>query len=56
MQALSFAICIPLVCLGSPFGRRVCFVESPYLRTGDAPHRTLAAAGQGTVACSPRVW
>ncbi len=42
MQALSFAIHIPLVCFGIAFPAMVLFVESLYLRTGDPLYRTLA--------------
>jgi cytochrome bd ubiquinol oxidase subunit I len=42
MQALSFAVHIPLVCFGIAFPALVLFVEWRYLRTGDAVYRTLA--------------
>jgi cytochrome bd ubiquinol oxidase subunit I len=42
MQALSFAVHIPLVCFGIAFPALVLFVESLYLRTGDELYRTLA--------------
>jgi cytochrome d ubiquinol oxidase subunit I len=42
MQALSFAVHIPLVCFGIAFPSMVLFVESLYLRTGDELYRTLA--------------
>jgi cytochrome d ubiquinol oxidase subunit I len=42
MQALSFAVHIPLVCFGIAFPAMVLFVESRYLRTGDELYRTLA--------------
>jgi cytochrome d ubiquinol oxidase subunit I len=42
MQALSFAIHIPLVCFGIAFPAMVLFVEWLYLRTGDPLYRTLA--------------
>ena len=42
MQALSFAVHIPLVCFGIAFPSMVLFVESLYLRTGDPVYRTLA--------------
>jgi cytochrome bd ubiquinol oxidase subunit I len=42
MQALSFAVHIPLVCFGISFPALVLFVESLYLRTGDELYRTLA--------------
>jgi cytochrome bd ubiquinol oxidase subunit I len=42
MQALSFAVHIPLVCFGIAFPAMVVFVEWLYLRTGDELYRTLA--------------
>jgi cytochrome d ubiquinol oxidase subunit I len=42
MQALSFAVHIPLVCFGIAFPAMVMFVEWQYLRTGDELYRTLA--------------
>jgi cytochrome d ubiquinol oxidase subunit I len=42
MQALSFAVHIPLVCFGIAFPALVLYVESRYLRTGDVLYRTLA--------------
>jgi cytochrome d ubiquinol oxidase subunit I len=42
MQALSFAVHIPLVCFGVAFPVFVLFAEWRYLRTGDALYRTLA--------------
>jgi cytochrome d ubiquinol oxidase subunit I len=42
MQALSFAVHIPLVCFGIAFPAIVLFVEWLYLRTGDEVYRTLA--------------
>src|SRR3954468_15527456 len=42
MQALSFAVHIPLVCFGIAFPSMVLLVESFYLRTGDKIYRTLA--------------
>jgi cytochrome d ubiquinol oxidase subunit I len=42
MQALSFAVHIPLVCFGIAFPAMVLFVEWLYLRTGDPLYRTLA--------------
>ncbi len=42
MQALSFAVHIPLVAFGISFPVMVLFVESRWLRTGDALYRTLA--------------
>jgi cytochrome bd-type quinol oxidase subunit 1 len=42
MQALSFAVHVPLVCFGIAFPSMVLLVESLYLRTGDPLYRTLA--------------
>jgi cytochrome d ubiquinol oxidase subunit I len=42
MQALSFAVHIPLVCFGIAFPALVLYVESLFLRTGDELYRTLA--------------
>jgi len=42
MQALSFAVHIPLVCFGIAFPSMVVFVEWLYVRTGDEIYRTLA--------------
>src|SRR5213595_54254 len=42
MQALSFAVHIPLVCFGIAFPTLVLFVEWLYLRTGDELYRMLA--------------
>ncbi|HLB21445.1 MAG TPA: cytochrome ubiquinol oxidase subunit I [Solirubrobacteraceae bacterium] len=42
MQALSFAVHIPLVCFGIAFPAMVLFAESLHLRTGDELYRTLA--------------
>lgn len=42
MQALSFAVHIPLVCFGIAFPALLLFVEWLYLRTGDELYRTLA--------------
>ncbi len=42
MQALSFAVHIPLVCFGIAFPAMVMFVEWQYLRTGDELYRLLA--------------
>jgi cytochrome d ubiquinol oxidase subunit I len=42
MQALSFAVHIPLVCFGIAFPGMVLLVESLYVRTGDETYRTLA--------------
>jgi cytochrome d ubiquinol oxidase subunit I len=42
MQALSFAVHIPLVCFGIAFPSLVLFVEWLHLRTGDELYRTLA--------------
>jgi cytochrome d ubiquinol oxidase subunit I len=42
MQALSFAVHIPLVCFGISFPAMVLFVEGLYLRTGDPLYKALA--------------
>src|ERR1700754_2243153 len=42
MQALSFAVHIPLVCFGIAFPAMVLFCEWRYLRTGQQVYRTLA--------------
>ncbi len=42
MQALSFAVHIPLVCFGIAFPAMLLFVEWLYLRTGEELYRTLA--------------
>ena len=42
MQALSFAVHIPLVCFGIAFPSMVLLVESLYVRTGDELYRTLS--------------
>src|SRR2546425_2758170 len=42
MQALSFAVHIPLVCFGIAFPALLLYVESLYLRTRDELYRTLA--------------
>ena len=42
MQALSFAVHIPLVCFGIAFPAMVLFCEWLHLRTGDDLYRTLA--------------
>ncbi len=42
MQALSFAVHIPLVAFGMAFPAMVLFAEWRYLRTGDRLYRTLA--------------
>jgi cytochrome bd ubiquinol oxidase subunit I len=42
MQALSFAVHIPLVCFGIAFPAMVLFAEGLYRRTGDDVYRTLA--------------
>jgi cytochrome bd ubiquinol oxidase subunit I len=42
MQALSFAVHIPLVAFGVSFPVMVLFAESRWLRTGDTLYRTLA--------------
>src|ERR1700761_1612651 len=42
MQALSFAVHIPLVCFGISFPVMVLFAETRWLRTGDPVYRELA--------------
>jgi len=42
MQALSFAVHIPLVCFGVGFPAMLLYAEWRYLRTGDELYRTLA--------------
>jgi cytochrome d ubiquinol oxidase subunit I len=42
MQAMSFAVHIPLVCFGIAFPAMVVFLEGLWLRTGDPLYRTLA--------------
>ena len=42
MQALSFAVHIPLVCFGIAFPAMVLFAEGLSLRTGDPAYRALA--------------
>ncbi|TSE00162.1 cytochrome ubiquinol oxidase subunit I [Skermania sp. ID1734] len=42
MQALAFAVHIPLVCFGIAFPAMILFTEWRYLRTGDRLYRTLA--------------
>ena len=42
MQALSFAVHIPLVCFGIAFPSMVLLLETLYVRTGDQLYRTLA--------------
>src|ERR687897_646344 len=42
MQALSFAVHIPLVCFGIAFPALVMFMEALWLRTGDPVYRTIA--------------
>jgi cytochrome d ubiquinol oxidase subunit I len=42
LQALSFAVHIPLVCFGIAFPALLLYVESLYLRTGDELYLTLA--------------
>ncbi len=42
MQALSFAVHIPLVCFGIAFPAFVLFMEALWLRTGDPVFRTIA--------------
>ena len=42
MQALSFAVHIPLVCFGIAFPAMVLFAEGLWLRTGDPAYKALA--------------
>src|SRR2546423_15249111 len=42
MQALSFAVHIPLVCFGVALPAMVLYVEWLYLRSGDELYRTIA--------------
>src|SRR5919106_6511578 len=42
MQALSFAVHIPLVCFGIAFPAMVLFAEGLWLRTGDPVYKALA--------------
>ena len=42
MQALSFAVHIPLVCFGIAFPVMVLLADSLHLRTGDPAYRVLA--------------
>ncbi|MFL5864479.1 MAG: cytochrome ubiquinol oxidase subunit I, partial [Solirubrobacteraceae bacterium] len=42
MQALSFAVHIPLVCFGIAFPAMVLFAEWMGMRTGDPVYRTIA--------------
>src|ERR671923_217020 len=42
MQALSFAVHIPIVCFGIAFPAFVLMLEGVWLRTGDPVHRTIA--------------
>src|SRR5215204_2713338 len=42
MQAMSFAVHIPLVCFGIAFPAMVVFLEGLWLRTGDPVYRALA--------------
>jgi cytochrome d ubiquinol oxidase subunit I len=42
MQALSFAVHIPIVCFGVAFPAFVLFVEGLWLRSGDPVYRTIA--------------
>jgi cytochrome d ubiquinol oxidase subunit I len=42
MQALSFAVHIPIVCFGIAFPAFVVFMEALWLRTGDPVYRTIA--------------
>src|SRR3954452_2758140 len=42
MQAMSFAVHIPLVCFGIAFPAMVVFLEGLWMRTGDPLYRALA--------------
>src|SRR5439155_16861256 len=42
LQALSFAVHIPLTCFGIAFPAMVLFAEGLWLRTGDESYRALA--------------
>jgi cytochrome bd ubiquinol oxidase subunit I len=42
MQALSFAVHIPIVCMGIAFPAMILFVEGLYLRTNDVTYQALA--------------
>src|ERR1700739_1182382 len=42
MQALSFAVHIPLVCFGVSLPAMVLYMEWLYLRSGDELYRTIA--------------
>jgi cytochrome d ubiquinol oxidase subunit I len=42
MQALSFAVHIPIVCFGIAFPAFVLMLEGLWLRSGDPIHRTIA--------------
>jgi len=42
MQALSFAVHIPIVCFGVAFSAFVLLLEGLWLRTGDPLYRTIA--------------
>src|ERR1700741_4773443 len=42
MQALSFAVHIPLVCFGIAFPAMVLFMEGLWLRTGEPAYKALA--------------
>ena len=54
MQALSFAVHIPLVCFGIAFPALVLFVEWLDLRTGDPLYRRSPGAGRRSWSpCSP---
>ena len=46
MQALSFAVHIPLVCFGIAFPAMVLFCEGLWLRTGDAIYGRSPSAGR----------
>jgi cytochrome bd ubiquinol oxidase subunit I len=47
MQAMSFAVHIPLVCFAIALPSVVVFTEWLHVRTGDPLYRTLLGAGRG---------
>ena len=49
MQALSFAVHIPLVCFGIAFPALVLFAEWMHMRTGDEVYRRIARGTQAIV-------
>src|SRR3954453_7920384 len=56
MQALSFAVHVPLVCIGIAFPAMVLFAEWLYLRTGDDLYRTLARRWTRVMVALFAVW